>query len=658
MGIAAVGLACAAESDTSQSLYFPPPAGPVSVGKDLTETLTGDYQLAELDLAGCWGLNKESARLILGLREQHGVMAWIASSTTTGRGNGRGWVREITVKRTGERLSGNIHLGEIIGPSVITISLDTTISGTAISGSYTVRFTGKVPFGFVAAPETTGAVAGRLIAAKEPLRTDQHWPWHFGEGGSYRGPDSNCSLITDLALAKPVWKSEEPLGCGWGNNSSAIDFHATNNRGGSATPVVADGRVYVCHYVPARGKPFDGRGIKVRGDYEAIVKEWKAVYGEQVFPQEKVDDLFREKNDTVVACLDGATGQTLWRTTLSARFKNVQQHKWRGMNPSPTVAGGRVFVFDLEQHMAALDAKTGKVLWEYTSAKQRGAPALGPGACVIGETVTHLGLAGMDVASGKLLWEAKCSPWACSTALPWRDQERTSLILLNAAPHSPVMVQCVDPLTGKQAWEQPSALVGDNDLTMIADGILIGCAKQLDAKLNKQGEGSGGGGALIAYRLATDGMKEIWRWNSPVEVVDRVGMAAGTGRVYVSAFQSVFCLDLATGKELARADGAGGARNQAIWLADNRLFINTEGRHGGYCMQMLTSDPSDFRVLDPTKTMRGKTPAAHPEWDPPHAHTTAYANMGTPSPVVDGRMFMRGRDAIYCYDLRAPAKKP
>jgi len=651
------GIATAAEPLGGKSLSFPPPVGPISVGKDLTETPTGDYQLAEMDLKGCWGPKKESARLILGLRGNQGVMAWTASPTSTGRGNGRGWVREISVVRSGDKLSGTIHLGEIIGPSMVTIGLDATITANTIAGTYVVRVTGKMSCGFLAAPETSGAVSGRLITVKDPVRPDQQWPWHFGAGGSYRGPDSGCTLITDLALARPVWKSEEPLGCGWGNNSSAIDFHATNNRGGTATPVLADGRVYVCHYVPARNKPFDGSMIKVRGNYDEIMKEWKAVYGDHAFPKDKVDDLFREKNDIVVACLDAASGQTLWRTTFSARFRNIQQHKWRGMNPSPTVVDGRVFVFDLEQGMAALDAATGKVLWEYRSAKPRGAPTLGPGGCVVGNTVTLFGFAGLDVATGKVLWETKCGSWATSTALPWKDQERTRLVLLNVVPGGPLIAQCVEPLTGKVVWEQPSAIVPDNDLTMVVDGILIGCTKQADAKLNKQGEGSSGGGAMVAYRLAADGMKEIWRWDCPVEVVDRVGVAAGDGHVYVSAFKSVFCLDLATGKEVARADGAGGARNQEMWLADKRLFINIEGRHGGYNMQMLSSDPKEFRILDQSDLLPGKSPAnPRPVWDPPHSHTSAYANMGTPSPVVDGRIFMRGRDAIYCYDLRTESK--
>ena len=38
-------------------------------------------------------------------------------------------------------------------------------------------------------------------------------------------------------------------------------------------------------------------------------------------------------------------------------------------------------------------------------------------------------------------------------------------------------------------------------------------------------------------------------------------------------------------------------------------------------------------------------------WSPPHPNTTSYGPYMR-FPVVDGRMFIRGNDAIYCYDLR------
>ena len=41
-------------------------------------------------------------------------------------------------------------------------------------------------------------------------------------------------------------------------------------------------------------------------------------------------------------------------------------------------------------------------------------------------------------------------------------------------------------------------------------------------------------------------------------------------------------------------------------------------------------------------------------WVPPHPTTTAYNGQPLVSPIVEGRIFMRGGDGIYCYDLRRP----
>jgi hypothetical protein len=62
---------------------------------------------------------------------------------------------------------------------------------------------------------------------------------------------------------------------------------------------------------------------------------------------------------------------------------------------------------------------------------------------------------------------------------------------------------------------------------------------------------------------------------------------------------------------------------------------------------MLRADPKDFRAMP--------GPA---EWRPTHPHTTAYANHPISTPLVDGRLFVRGSDAIYCYDLRAGTPSP
>jgi len=53
------------------------------------------------------------------------------------------------------------------------------------------------------------------------------------------------------------------------------------------------------------------------------------------------------------------------------------------------------------------------------------------------------------------------------------------------------------------------------------------------------------------------------------------------------------------------------------------------------------------------KTERVHRGDPHRKWIPPHATTTAYGRQPIVNPIVDGRMFFRGGNGIYCYDLRA-----
>ena len=66
---------------------------------------------------------------------------------------------------------------------------------------------------------------------------------------------------------------------------------------------------------------------------------------------------------------------------------------------------------------------------------------------------------------------------------------------------------------------------------------------------------------------------------------------------------------------------------------------------------MLRADPKDFRRLGAETPAEGKHPLPG-QWHPPHPHDTAYANQPVIYPLVDGRLFVRGHDGLYCYDLR------
>lgn len=81
----------------------------------------------------------------------------------------------------------------------------------------------------------------------------------------------------------------------------------------------------------------------------------------------------------------------------------------------------------------------------------------------------------------------------------------------------------------------------------------------------------------------------------------------------------------------------GTGSNPWLGLFGSRLLLSPEGQHGTQHLQLL--DATDLRLI-------GKP------WSPPNNSTTAYAVHSIAYPVIAGRLFVRGMDGLYCYDLR------
>jgi outer membrane protein assembly factor BamB len=664
-----------------------------------TSSSSGDYQSIwlQLEQGGVEFDGKSKERfdvpLFLGLRDGKAVVAWFVHPKLSG---GRVvWLDSSSLTLSGAKLSGslagrsNLHWGDknvhyfdftldaVVGDpgkhkphnSAIPERPRPSFDSLAITGTYSVGFIDD-------AGERTsfdGKLSGRIRTAEQlaadKLAAGKNWPHYYGDGYRLAGPACEAKLIDDLATARPVWKSEAYIPTGYG--SAPDDRYPdragrSGNGGGSSSPVVADGRVYQFYYSPrgpvGQNKAYIENFIKrpFTGEADLLAKA-RLLFPQRSYQQQAVVNHFRTQADEVLVCMDAATGQTLWKTTFPQRGNNYQTHKHRGHFPVALVADGVVYQPGTTGRLYAVDADTGKLLWEYPDAQpeahvttQKGIDCRAPSPVLVDGVVAFAAsgrVHGVDAKTGVKKWEQRL--WHRASLLSWTGGGK-SLIIASDRDHQNKQnfAVAIDSSDGTVVWRQPVEYLIDFTFPLLAGDLLIGYS--LNKENVKPGENDGLA-ILHAYKISADGLKPAWTTKPLAPIIDTIGMAIDEDYVYVSAAREAICVKLATGEPVARVENVGGARTQTAFLAGGRLFIQPEGRHGGQSFLMLAADANAFRAFPATRTdgRLNHRVGSEYQWPPPHSWTTAYANQPIVYPLVDGRLFVRGLDAIYCYDLRA-----
>jgi len=74
--------------------------------------------------------------------------------------------------------------------------------------------------------------------------------------------------------------------------------------------------------------------------------------------------MYRNGSSEAVVALDAATGKTLWEHTYSAPFKSEASDHGNGPYATPLITGGRVYAVGSSGKFHCLDKATGRVLWK------------------------------------------------------------------------------------------------------------------------------------------------------------------------------------------------------------------------------------------------------------------------------------------------------
>jgi outer membrane protein assembly factor BamB len=230
---------------------------------------------------------------------------------------------------------------------------------------------------------------------------------HAADWPQWRGPDRTGAIEGGPALADAwpkegpvkVWESE-PLQCG--------------GPGGCASPVVADGRMYV-------------------------------------YATEQKDG----KKTEVVLCLDAATGKTLWKVQGPSKTENGSS--------TIAVSGGRCYGLG-DESAYCLDAATGKEIWKVRCAGGNGSPLVEDGLVVVMADE----LTAFDAVQGVFAWTQPAVKGGNNSPVVWRSGRKKYVIYNNNGTRQ---IACAGLADGKVLWTVAGG--GSESTPAVSGDILV-----------------------------------------------------------------------------------------------------------------------------------------------------------------------------------------
>jgi outer membrane protein assembly factor BamB len=558
-------------------------------------TPVGEYSLIRVQI--------RDGTLVVGVRDQKPVTAHAFVGGTTYE------VDAKSITFDGKALKGAIKGG---GKDLNT-TLDATVDGGKLVGA------------------TPGEIrTAEQLSKENALAAGPGWPWWYGPNGDFSGQDGGHVLVDSFADARLMWVSEAVLR--HGNTGRPTGY------GGFSACVEGDGKVIFNQYRAC--------GPTEANNNTDAPKE--TIEGRTYVPIEADDEVW---------CFDAASGRTLWSVSFpGASVNQPQKDKHVLYNMSGCYYGGTVFMFGFTFRIYALDAKTGKLLWQGNLGKAHEQAEKDKTGMIASKSLNNMvgrggynvflavadgtlfannmsgGVNGYDSKTGRLLWTAPGSyPHRWVHQDPSTDSGHAKEYILVRNGWS---LECLDPKTGKAVWKTAGVGGGAANSLLVSGDCMIANA------------GDGKNGYTTQYwKLSATGATRVC---DDKQYAGIAGYLAGGHkgkflakwdwqdgkRCYDEKIQNPWTLtDGATGKALAMAPlGGGGGWNTLSFFLEGRPFCCMDAGHGGL-------SPSPLGV-DLKPMARWTTPA------------TGGYDVAITHPYVDGRWFVRGNYRIYCFDLR------
>lgn len=364
-----------------------------------------------------------------------------------------------------------------------------------------------------------------------------------------------------------------------------------------------------------KGPTLRWKGKGIGGGYSSVAVAGKHIY--TIGNKGRVSQLH---------VLDRESGKRLWSVDVGAAGGNL--------GCTPTVDGDRVYTIGQEGDLACVDTKARKVAWkkhlirDFDGAcggwRYCESPLVDGDKLVCTPGANKAIMVALDKKTGKVLWRAT-SPFGDATA-------GYSSIVVSEVGKVRHYVQLsnggvfgVRASDGKVMWKYEK--LGPNTANIPTPIVLK------DQVLSVAGYGKGGALLKLSAAGSEISVKEVYFKR---ELTNKHGgVLVVDGYIYGDFDDkgTPYCADVKTGKVMwkRKHDEGDGSGSAAVTYADGHLyFLYEDGT-----MALVKASPGGFEQVSFFKVPG----ISHPAW----AHPV----------VVGGKLYLRGNDALYCYDVKA-----
>jgi outer membrane protein assembly factor BamB len=387
---------------------------------------------------------------------------------------------------------------------------------------------------------------------------------------------------------------------------------------------------------PTRNFMSDSKGLAASWPASGPKKLWSRALGEGhssiLVEDGRLYTMYRQvtrqpqtKHEEVVTALDAASGKAIWEYKYSAPPDGIQFDQGFGPHSTPLIAGNLLFATSSRSELFALDKTTGKPRWSHDFIKEYRAPLTARGyscspilfknSLIVTMGGPDQGVAAFDQQTGKLLWKSGYFVWAPASPILIDVDGQPQLVVFGGD-----IITGMDPVTGRQLWSHPHKTDwGLNISTPVwsADSHLLFASSAYGTGSRALELRQTGGKTTVTEKWASGRMRVH------IGTVIRLGdYAYGSSGDFGPAFISA--IDLKSGT-IAWQDRSF-ARAQLLYADGKLIILDEDGTLG-----LATVSPKGLKVL---------------------ARANVLTNLAwTPPTLVGTTLYVRDRKTLAAFEL-------